>query len=145
MYVAFIREKAKEDPFDYTKFFLTDVNEDGTPEVILYGGCHATASMILTIYDNKVYSLLQVYPYSYIKGGNGMLHCHDRHGDDHGGAVFKMEKGKFVELYRYEIEYGKTDTVSIKKKLDEDYFSKGKSLRIWNDKTESYPLDLILL
>jgi len=144
MYAAFINEQAKEERFEYTKFFLTDINEDGTPEVILYGGCHATAGMMLTIYDNKVYSLPQVYPYSYIKGGNGMFHCHDIHGDDHDGAVFKMEKGKFIELYRYDIEYGKTDTDSIKKKLDEVYFSKGKSLRIWNDKTERYPFDLFL-
>jgi len=37
-----------------------------------------------------------------------------------------------------------TDTRPIEKRLDEVYFSKGTSLRMWNDNTEWYPIDFIL-
>ena len=144
MYAAFIKELAEEEFFDYTEFYLTDADEDGTPEVILSGGCHATASMMLTIYDNKVYSSPKVYFYSYIKGGKGLLQWHDRQGDCHGGGVYEMNKGKFIELFRYVFQEDVTDTKPIEKRLDEVYFSKGTSLRMWNDNTEWYPIDFIL-
>ena len=144
MYAEFINELAEEEFFDYSKFFLTDVNEDGTLEVILSGGCHATASMMLTTYKNKVYSSPRVYFYSYIKGGKGLLQHYDRHGDAYDGGIYKMKNGKFVELYNYVIQEGITDTKPIEKRLDEVYFSKGTSLRIWNDSTEFYPIDIFI-
>ena len=142
-YAAYIKEAAKGDSFDYTKFFLADVDENRVPEVVLGGGCHASANMMLTIYNDRVYSSPQVYFYSYITGGNGLLQCHDTHGGTYDGAVYKMQDGKFVELYKYMID-SITDTEPIKKNLDEVYFSKGKSLRIRSNNTEWYPMDIIL-
>ena len=135
---------SKEKDFDYTNYCLADINEDGIPEILLAGGSHASAFTLLTIFNNIVYRSPQDCFYSYISGGTGLIHGHDRHGDYEEGRVYKLENGKFLELYRYSFDSNSTDRENIENNLDYFYFSKGESLRIWNEQTEWIPINVLL-
>ena len=109
-----------DDYFDCRYWTLAYVDNDTIPEMLLYGGCWASGGIILTQYENEVYSSPRG-AFSYIKNAGGLLHSQRRHDDDIWGVVYEMANGKFVEKVSYycRTEYVDTnDVVNFGLKLD---------------------------
>jgi hypothetical protein len=88
-------EKVEDNPFDCKYWTLAYVDNDTIPEMLLYGGCNASGSIILTQYNGEVYSSPRG-DFSYIKGGCGLLHSQFRYADDTWGEVYEMKDGQFI-------------------------------------------------
>lgn len=89
-----------EESFDCRYWSIANVDNDTIPELLLYGGCLASGSIILTQYNGKVY----VSPkggFMFIDGANGLIHSQGAHSDETWGAVYEMDKGLFVEKCSY--------------------------------------------
>lgn len=86
--------------FDGRYWTLACVDKDTIPEMLLYGGCWASGTIILTQYGGEVYASPKGC-FSYIKGADGLLHSQWRHGDSYFGGIYEMRDGKFTELVSY--------------------------------------------
>ncbi|MBR1834888.1 MAG: hypothetical protein IJ785_05230 [Bacteroidales bacterium] len=106
-------ENKADNPFDCRYWTLAYVDNDTIPEMLLYGGCNASASVILTQHNGEVY----VSPrglFSYIKG-SGLLHSQFRFDDETWGEVYEMTDGRFVERCSYNCSTVLIDTSDIDK------------------------------
>ena len=86
--------------FDCRYWTLAYVDNDTIPEMFIYGGCWASGTIILTQYGGEVYASPKGC-FSYIKGGEGLIHSQWMHGDSYFGGVYEMRNGKFTELASY--------------------------------------------
>ena len=86
--------------FDCRYWTMAYVDDDTIPELLLYGGCNASASVILTQHNGEVYPSPRG-AFSYIKGGGGLLHSQFRYADETWGGVYEMKDGQFVEKCDY--------------------------------------------
>lgn len=118
--------------FDCRYWTMAYVDSDTIPELLLYGGCQASGSIILTQYDGKVYTSPKGR-FSYIKGADGLLHSQWKYEDNAFGEIYEMKNGQFTELYSYDctINFSDTNAVdslrSVRQTLDALYYSKGAS------------------
>jgi hypothetical protein len=90
------------DLFDCEKWTMAYVDDDTIPELLLYGGCWASGTVILTQYGDEVYASPRGY-FSYIKGAGGLLHSRWMHGDDIWGIIYEMKNGIFTEIASYSL------------------------------------------
>lgn len=81
-----------EESFDCKYWSLAYVNSDTIPEMLLYGGCIASGSIILTQYDGKVYESPQG-GFMFIEGADGVIHSQGTHSGEFWGEVYEMRKG----------------------------------------------------
>lgn len=86
--------------FDCRYWTLAHVDNDTIPEILLYGGCWASGTIILTQYGGEVLASPKGC-FSYINGAEGLLHSQWRHGDSYFGGLYEMKDGKFTELASY--------------------------------------------
>ena len=93
-------EKTEDNSFDCKYWTLAYIDNDTIPEMLLYGGCRASGSIILTQYGSEVYPSPRG-AFSYIKGGGGLLHSQFRYADETWGGVYEMKDGQFVEKCDY--------------------------------------------
>ena len=100
------------DQFDCHYWTLAYVNGDTIPEMLLYGGCWASGSIILAQHGGKVYSSPKGY-FFYIKGADGLLHSQWSHSDDIWGEVYEMRNGKFTEVASYNLNTDLVDTSDV--------------------------------
>lgn len=87
-------------PFDCEKWTMAYVDNDTIPEILLYGGCWASGSIILTQHGGKIYTSPRGR-FFYIKGADGLLHSRWMHSDDVWGGIYEMQNGKFTEMASY--------------------------------------------
>ncbi len=104
--------KDTTEPFDCRLWTLAYVDGDTIPELLLYGGCRASGSIILTQYGGKVYASPKGC-FSYVKGANGLLHSQWAHGDDIWGEVYEMRNGKFTGIASYSLNTDLVDTGEV--------------------------------
>lgn len=118
--------------FDCRYWTLAYVDGDTIPELLLYGGCQASGSIIFSQYGGKVYASPQGR-FSYIKGANGLLHSKWQYEYDVFGEIYEMKNGQFTELYSYDCTFNFSDSNeadslrSVRQALDSLYYSKGTS------------------
>jgi len=93
-------EKTEDNSIDCKYWTLAYIDNDTIPEMLLYGGCNASASVILTQHNGEVYPSPRG-AFSYIKGGGGLLHSQFRYADETWGGVYEMKDGQFVEKCDY--------------------------------------------
>ena len=105
-------EKSEDNPVEGRYWTLAYVDDDTIPEMLLYGGCQASRSIILTQHKGKVYSSPRG-AFSYNKGGGGLLHSQSRYADEIFGAVYEMKYGQFVEKCNYYCHSALIDTNDI--------------------------------
>lgn len=105
-------EKTEVNPFDCKYWTLAYVDKDTIPEMLLYGGCQASGSMILTQYGGDVYASPNGC-FSYIKGADGLLHSQWKYEYDTWGEIYKMENGKFTEITSYNLNTDLVDTSEV--------------------------------
>lgn len=105
-------EKTEDNPFDCRFWTLAYVDNDTIPEMLLYGGCNASGSIILTQYNGEVYPSPRGAFY-YIKGGGGLLHSQFRYDDDIEGVVYEMKDGQFIGKCDYFCNSALIDTNDI--------------------------------
>lgn len=86
--------------FDCRYWTMAYVDDDTIPEMLLYGGCWASGSIILTQHGGKVYASPKGR-FSYIKGADGLLHSRWMHSDDIWGKIYEIRNGKFTEIASY--------------------------------------------
>lgn len=103
-----------EESFDCRYWSLAYVDDDTIPEMLLYGGCWASGSIILTQYNRKVYESPKG-GFMFIEGGNGLLHSQQSHGDETWGEVYEMSNGRFVEKVNHYCFTEYCDTSDIDK------------------------------
>lgn len=103
-----------DESFDCRYWSLAYVDSDTIPEMLLYGGCRASGSIILTQYDGMVYES-PTGGFMFIEGGKGLLHSQWAQSDEIGGVVYEMSKGHFVEKVNYYCFTGYYDTTEIDK------------------------------
>lgn len=122
-YVQYIKEKfeLREDmlfgdidgePFDCRYWTMAYVDGDTIPELLLYGGCRASGTIILTQYNGEVYASPKGC-FSYIKDADGLLHSQWKYGDDVWGEIYKMEKGVFAVTASYSCNTDLVDTSDV--------------------------------
>ena len=118
--------------FDCRYWTMAYVDNDTIPEMLLYGGCQASGSIILTQFGCTVFASPKGR-FSYIKGGDGLLHSQWKYGDNAFGEIYEMKNGKFMELYNYDctVYFSDTNAVdslqSVRQALDALYYSKGSN------------------
>lgn len=98
--------------FDCRNWSLGYVNNDTIPELLLYGGCRASGTIILTQYGGEVYASPKGC-FSYIKGADGLLHSQWRYGDGYFGEIYEIKDGKFTELVSYSCNTDFVDTSEV--------------------------------
>ena len=142
--------KDTAESFDCRYWTMAYVDNDTIPELLLYGGCQASGSKILTQYGGKVYASPKGR-FSYIKGGDGLLHSKWRYEYDVFGEIYEMKNGRFAELYSYDctVNFSDTNAVdslrSVRQTLDALYYSKGTNTyfpNIFN--TSRKPIDELI-
>lgn len=101
-----------ERSYDCRYWSLACVDNDTIPEMLLYGGCWASGTIILTQYSGRVYESPNGY-FEFIEGGNGLLHSKWAHHDDIYGEVYEMSNGHFVKKVTYECFTNYFDTTAI--------------------------------
>lgn len=106
--------KNGEESFDCKYWSLAYVNNDTIPEMLLYGGCWASGSIILTQYNGKVY-MSPKGGFMFIEGADGLIHSQQSHSDEIWGEVYQMNKGHFVEKCNYYCFTNYYDTSEVKK------------------------------
>lgn len=89
-------------PFDCENWTMAYVDNDTIPELLLYGGCWASGSIILTQHGGKVFASPKGR-FSYIKGADGLLHSRWMHSDDVWGEIYEMKNGEFTEIASYNL------------------------------------------
>lgn len=99
-------------PFDCENWTMAYVDNDTIPELLLYGGCWASGSIILTQHGGKVFASPQGR-FSYIKGADGLLHSRWEHSDDIWGELYEMKNGKFTEIANYSLNTDFIDTSKV--------------------------------
>lgn len=142
--------KDTAESFDCRYWTMAYVDGDTVPELLLYGGCRAAGSIILTQYGGAVYASPKGR-FSYIKGGDGLLHSRWQYDDNAFGGIYEMKDGRFTELYSYDctVDFSDTNEVntlrSVRHALDSLYYSKGASTyfpNIFN--TSRKPIDELI-
>lgn len=108
------RREGGGDFFDCKYWSLAYVDSDTIPEMLLYGGCWASASIILTQYNGKVYESPNGM-FMFIEGGKGLLHSQLSHSDEIWGAVYEINNGRFNEKVNYYCFNRHCDTAEIEK------------------------------
>jgi hypothetical protein len=88
------------------------VDNDTILELLLYGGCRASGSIILTQYGGEVYSSSKGC-FSYVKGANGLLHSQWKYEYDAWGEIYEMKNGKFSEIASYNLNTDLVDTSEV--------------------------------
>ena len=88
--------------FDCRYWAMAYVDNDTIPEILLYGGCWASGSIILTQYGGEVYESPRGC-FSYIKSAGGLLHSRWEHSDDIRGELYEMKNGEFTEIASYNL------------------------------------------
>lgn len=122
-YVRFIKENfmcseelwtrgTGKESFDCRYWSLAYVDGDTIPEMLLYGGCLASGSIILTQYNGNVCESPKG-GFMFIEGGIGLLHSQWAHSDEMWGEVYEMSNGRFVEKINYYCFTGYYDTTEI--------------------------------
>lgn len=106
--------KNGEESFDCKYWSLAYVDSDTLPEMLLYGGCMASGSIILTQYDGKVYESPKG-GFMFIEGADGVIHSQGTHSGDFWGEVYEMREGRFVEKCHYYCFTGYYDTNEIER------------------------------
>ena len=99
-------------PFDCENWTMAYVDNDTIPELLLYGGCWASGSIILTQYGGEVYESPRGC-FSYIKSAGGLLHSRWEHSDDIWGELYEMKNGKFTEIANYSLNTDFIDTSKV--------------------------------
>lgn len=107
-------KKNGEKSFDCKYWSLAYVNSDTIPEMLLYGGCIASGSIILTQYDGKVYESPKG-GFMFIEGADGVIHSQGAHSGEFWGGVYEMREGQFVEKCHYYCFTGYYDTNEIER------------------------------
>ena len=100
--------------FDCRYWTMAYVDNDTIPEMLLYGGCWASGSIILTQYGGEVH----VSPrgcFSYIKSAGGLLHSHWMRDYDVWGEIYEIKNGKFTEMVNYSLNTDYVDTSRVSK------------------------------
>ena len=103
-----------EESFDCRYWSLAYVDSDTIPEMLLYGGCWASGSIILTQYDGNVFESPKG-GFMFIEGGKGLLNSQWAHGDEMWGEVYEMSDGRFEEKINYYCFTEYCDTSDIDK------------------------------
>lgn len=98
--------------FDCRYWTLAYVDNDTIPEMLLYGGCRASGTIILTQYGGEVHTSPKGC-FSYIKGADGLLHSQWRYGDSYFGEIYEIKDGKFTELVSYNCNTYYVDTSEV--------------------------------
>lgn len=106
--------KTGDEHFDCRYWSLAYVDDDTIPEMLLYGGCRLSESIILTQYNGKVYESPKG-GFMFIEGGKGLLQSQWSQNDETGGKVYKMCNGRFVEIINYCCFSDYYDTTEIDK------------------------------
>ena len=118
--------------FDCRYWTMAYVDGDTIPELLLYGGCRASGSIILTQYGGKVYASPKGR-FFYIKGAKGLLQSKWQYEYDVFGEIYEMKNGQFTELYSYDCTFNFSDSNEadslrgVRQALDSLYYSKGTS------------------
>ncbi len=105
-------EKTEDNSFDCKYWTLAYIDNDTIPEMLLYGGCRASGSIILTQYGGEVYSSSKGC-FSYVKGANGLLHSQWKYEYDAWGEIYEMKNGKFSEIASYNLNTDLVDTSEV--------------------------------
>lgn len=100
--------------FDCRYWSLAYVDSDTIPEMLLYGGCWASGSIILTQHNGKVCESPKG-GFMFIEGGKGLLHSQRSHSDEFWGEVYEMNNGQFIEKVNYYCFTNYYDTNDIEK------------------------------
>ena len=108
--VWFSRDTAEG--FDCRYWTMAYVDNDTIPELLLYGGCQASGSIILTQYDGAVYASPKGR-FSYIKGANGLLNSKWQYEYDAFGEIYEMRNGRFTEIASYNVNTDLVDTSEV--------------------------------
>ena len=110
--MLFLYDTVEVEPFDCRYWALAYVDSDTIPELLLWGGCWVSGSIILTQYSGEVYASPKGH-FTYIKGADGLLHSQWKHGDDVWGSVYEMRRGKFTEIASYNLNTDLVDTSEV--------------------------------
>jgi hypothetical protein len=98
--------------FDCRYWTMAYVDNDTIPEMLLYGGCQASGSIILTQFGCTVFASPKGR-FSYIKGGDGLLHSQWKYGDNAFGEIYEIRNGKFTEIASYNLNSDLVDTSEV--------------------------------
>lgn len=110
-----IFSKDTVESFDCRYWTLAYVDNDTIPEMLLYGGCRASGTVILTQYGGEVYASPKGGCFSYIKGANGLILSQWWYCEDVFGEVYVMKNGRFTELASYDCNTDFVDTSEVNK------------------------------
>ena len=105
-------EKTENNSFDCKYWTLAYIDNDTIPEMLLYGGCRASGSIILTQYGGEVYASPRGC-YNYIKGANGLLNSKWQYEYDAFGEIYEIRNGKFTEIASYNLNTDLVDTSEV--------------------------------
>jgi len=98
--------------FDCRYWTMAYVDDDTIPEMLLYGGCRASGSIILTQFGGKVYASPKGC-FSYAKGADGLLNSKWQYDYDAFGEIYEMRNGKFTEIASYNLNTDLVDTSEV--------------------------------
>ena len=108
-------ERKGEDYFFDCKYWcLAYINNDTIPEILLYGGCFASGTELLTQYNGKVYELPEGGS-EYIKRDRPLVLKYISKFCDLEGVVYEMRKGKLIEKCNFEFFSDHLDINEVKK------------------------------
>ncbi len=98
--------------FDCRYWTMAYVDDDTIPEMLLYGGCRASGSIILTQFGGKVYASPKGC-FSYAKGADGLLNSKWQYEYDAFGEIYEIRNGKFTEIASYNLNSDLVDTSEV--------------------------------
>lgn len=108
------QRKGEDYFFDCEYWCLAYINNDTIPEMLLYGGCSASGTELLTQYDGKVYELPEGGS-EYIKGDVPLILRYISKFCDISGVIYEMRKGKFIEKCNFRFFSDHLDIKEVKK------------------------------
>lgn len=108
-YMDLYRNAVRKDGNRYIGWELIYVDNDDIPEIVLSGDCEASGSVLLSIYNGKVYKSYLSLEFSYIPYKNRVLDGRGMHMGVDDRAVKKLVQGNLVVVVSVSMEIDYSD------------------------------------